>query len=57
MKKTQLLYSYPKTHFRFTNALVNIKKRIKNPCSFKIIVSSHEKIKIFLEYAFYFPMI
>ena len=57
MKKAQLFFSYPKTHFRFTNALVNIKKRIKNPSSLKIIVPSHEKLEIFLEYAFYFPMI
>jgi hypothetical protein len=51
------LFSYPITHFRFTNKLVKVKKRVKHPCSPKIVVFSFEKIEIFLEYAFYFLMI
>jgi hypothetical protein len=51
------LFSYPISHVRFANKLVNVKKRVKHPCSLKIIVFSFEKIEVFLEYAFYFLMI
>lgn len=53
-----LFFGYPKAHFRFADALVQIGNGIHNPCSIKVIVCSLAKFKAFLfKYALYFLVV
>jgi len=50
-----LFFSYPKAHFRFADALIQIGNGIHNPCSIKVIVCPLKKFKALLfKYTLYF---